>query len=161
MKHKRLKFCATVLLGLGLTSLQAQESVNSSGGDASGNKGSISYSVGQVSYSTNTGTYGTVTQGVQQAYEIYATTGIQETGINLSVSVYPNPTTNYLNLKIEKLELSTFNFELFDMQGKLLQSQNITGNETQIDMSNYVSSTYFVRIINQNQSIKEFKIIKQ
>lgn len=141
--------------------MHAQEAIPASGGDASGNGGSVSYSVGQIAYNSNAGTNGSVTQGVQQAYEIYATTGIQETGINLSVSVYPNPTTNYLNLKIENFQTSTLRFQLFDMQGKLLQTKKVTGNEMQIDMSNYVSSTYFARIINQNQSIKEFKIIKQ
>lgn len=145
----------------GIMGVQAQQSIITSGGDVSGNTGSVSYSIGQVAYITNSGTNGTVTQGVQQAYEIYGTTGINETGISLSVSAYPNPTTNYLNLKIENFELSTLNFQLFDMQGKLLQTQKVTGNETQIDMSNYVPSTYFVRIINQNQSIKEFKIIKK
>lgn len=149
------------LFGITISGIFAQEVVSASGGESSGSGGTISYTVGQVVYGSNTGTNGTVTQGVQQAYEIYVTTGINETGINLSVSVYPNPTTNYLNLKIENFELSTLNFQLFDMQGKLLQTQKVTGNETQIDMSNYVPSTYFVRIINQNQSIKEFKIIKQ
>jgi hypothetical protein len=145
----------------GIMGVQAQQSIITSGGDVSDNKGSVSYSIGQVAYITNSGTSGTVTQGVQQAYEIYGTSGINETGISLSVSAYPNPTTNYLNLKIENFELSTLNFQLLDMQGKLLQTQKVTDKETQIDLSNYVPSTYFVRIINKSQSIKEFKIIKK
>ena len=32
MKYKKLKFSALLLLGLGLTGLQAQESVNATGG---------------------------------------------------------------------------------------------------------------------------------
>jgi len=48
MRHKRLKLSAVLLLGLGLTGLQAQESVNATGGNASGSGGSVSYSVGQV-----------------------------------------------------------------------------------------------------------------
>ena len=146
-------------MGIIIPGIYSQEATPASGGDALGNEGSVSYSVGQVAYITNSGTNGTVNQGVQQAYEIYTTTGIGETGINLSVSVYPNPVTNYLNLKIENFELSALNFQLFDMQGRLLQSKNITDNETQIDMGNYVSSAYSIRIINQNQLIKEFKII--
>lgn len=148
-------------MGIIIPGIHAQESITTSGGNVSGNGGSLSYSVGQVVYQTHTGSNGTVIQGVQQAYEIYVATGIKETGISLSVSAYPNPTTNYLNLKIENFELSTFNFQLFDMQGKLLQTQKVRDNETQIEMSNYAPSTYFVRIFNQNQSIKEFKIIKQ
>ncbi len=62
MKHKQLQLSAVLLLGLGLTGLHAQESVNATGGNASGSGGSASYSVGQVVYTTNTGTNGSVTQ---------------------------------------------------------------------------------------------------
>jgi len=75
MKHKRLKLCALLLFGLGLTGLQAQESVNAAGGNASGSGGTVSYTVGQVVYTTKTGTNGSVAEGVQQAYEISDPTG--------------------------------------------------------------------------------------
>jgi len=58
MRHKRLKLNTVLLLGIGLTGLQAQTSVNATGGNASGGGGSASYSVGQVVYTTNTGTSG-------------------------------------------------------------------------------------------------------
>jgi hypothetical protein len=161
MRHKRLKLSAILLLGLGLTGLQAQTSVNPSGGEASGSGGSASYSVGQVGYTTNTVTSGSVAQGVQQPYEISVVTGLEEAkGINLSVMAYPNPTTDYLQLKVESEKLKDLSFQLYDMNGKLLQNEKLTGTETQINMSNYVPSTYFIRVINGNQSIKEFKIIK-
>lgn len=87
MKYKRLKFCAVLLLGLGLAGLQAQTSVNVTGGNASGSGGSASYSVGQFVYQTHTGTSGSVSEGVQQPYEISVVTGLEEAkGINLSVS---------------------------------------------------------------------------
>ncbi|MBN2820874.1 MAG: T9SS type A sorting domain-containing protein [Bacteroidales bacterium] len=149
------------LLGFAVMGIHAQETTSASGGDASGNGGSVSYSVGQVAYSTNTGINGSIAQGVQHAYEIFVTTGIEEKGVSLSVSVYPNPTSNYLQLKVESEKLKDLSYQLFDMQGKLLQNKKFVGTETQIDMCNYVPSSYFVRIINQNQLIKEFKIIKQ
>jgi hypothetical protein len=161
MKHKRLKLSALLLLGLGLTGLQAQESVNATGGNASGSGGSASYSVGQVVYTTNTGTNGSVSQGVQQPYEISVVTGIEEAkGINLSVSAYPNPTTDYLTLSISEFEISNLTYQLYDISGKLLQSEKITGNQTNIVMSNLVPANYFVKVIAGNQLIKEFKIIK-
>ncbi len=163
MRHKKLKLSAILLLGLGLTSLQAQESVNATGGNASGSGGSASYSIGQLVYTTNTGINGSsVAQGVQQPYEISVVTGLEETtGINLSVSAYPNPTTDYLTLSIDEFDISNLTFQLFDMNGKLLQNQNLTDTETKIDMSNFVPSTYFVKVISKNQLIKEFKIVKQ
>jgi len=46
MKYKKLKLSAVLLLGLGLTGLQAQQSINAAGGNATGSGGMVSYSVG-------------------------------------------------------------------------------------------------------------------
>ncbi len=178
MRHKRLKLSAVLLLGLGLTGLQAQTNVNATGGNASGNGGSVSYSVGQVVYTTHKGSNGSVAQGVQQPYEI-SVAGIDEAnGISLKVTAYPNPTTDYLTLEIDastslsilpilnKLGTSTslciqsMSYQLYDIQGKVLQNQKITDNRTSIDMNNLVPSTYFVKVIQENKTVKTFKVIK-
>jgi hypothetical protein len=49
---------------------------------------------------------------------------------------------------------------VYDLQGKLLQTKELTGTKTQIDMSSYARSTYFVKVIQGNREIKTFKIIK-
>jgi hypothetical protein len=46
--------------------INAQETITTSGGNASGSGGSVSFTVGQVAYTTNTSSAGTVSQGVQQ-----------------------------------------------------------------------------------------------
>ena len=163
MRHKRLKLSAVLLLGLGLTGLQAQTSVNATGSNASGSGGSVSYSVGQVVYTTNTGASGSVAQGVQHAFEISVVTGLgleQAKGINLSVSAYPNPTTDYLTLSIGEFDISNLSYQLYDMNGKLLQNAKITGNQTSIAMGNLVPANYFVKVIQGNKEVKTFKIIK-
>ena len=70
MKYKKLNLGSILLLGLGLTALQAQEVISASGGDASGGGSSVSCSYGQMVYSINIGTNGSVAEGVQQPYEI-------------------------------------------------------------------------------------------
>ncbi len=160
MKHKRLKLSLVLLLGLGLTNSHSQESLNTSGGNASGS-GSVSYSVGQTMYQVYTGTSGSVTTGVQQNYKISVVTGGTETeGVNLSVLAYPNPVVDKLTLTIEDIENSSFSFQLFDAQGKVLDSQDITSNQTSIEMTNLAPATYFVKAFQNNQEIKTFKIIK-
>ncbi|MFA7401873.1 MAG: T9SS type A sorting domain-containing protein [Bacteroidales bacterium] len=162
MRQKKLKLSAILLLGLGLTGLQAQENINAGGGNASGSGGTVSYSIGQVVYTTNTGTNGSVAEGVQQPYEISVVIGIEEAeGINLSVTAYPNPTIDYLTLEVKDFELSTLHFQLFDMNGKLLQNKKLTDTETQIDMSSYVSATYFFKVIQDEKEVKTFKIVKR
>ncbi len=162
---KRLKISVLLLLGLGLTGLQAQESMNSAGGVSSGSEGSVSYSVGQITYQTLTGTNGSVTEGVQQPYEISVITAIEEAkSINLSVSAYPNPVTDHLILRIDDFDISGLYYQLFDVNGKLLQNKKITDSRTDIVMGDLFPSIYFVRVIKNSgishQEVKTFKIIK-
>ena len=158
MKKKILT--AVFLIVFGLSGLQAQEAVLATGGDASGSGGSVSYSVGQLVYTTNTGTTGTVAQGVQQPYEISAITGIEETGIGLEMSAYPNPATEFVKLKIESEKFGNLTYQLYDINGKLLSTKKLTKDETNINMSRYKPSVYFLKVIADNHVVKSFKIIK-
>lgn len=161
MRHKKLKLSAVLLLGLGLTGLQAQEAIPATGGNASGSGGSVSYSIGQVVYTTNTGTNGSAAQGVQQPFEISVITGLEEAKeINLSCSAYPNPTTDFLNLKVENYDNTNLSYQLFDMNGKLLETKKLEGNQTSIVMNDLVPATYFLKVIDNNKEVKIFKIIK-
>jgi hypothetical protein len=161
MPNKKVTLTAILLLVFVLEGLQAQESVNATGGNASGSGGSVSYSVGQVTYQTHTGTNGSVAQGVQQPYEISVVTAIEEArGITLSVSVFPNPTADNLQLNVESEKLKDLSYQLFDLSGKQLQNGKITGNQTSIVMSHLVPATYFLKVTQGNKEVKAFKIIK-
>ena len=161
LKVKSLRVVTLLTFVFSLSTVTAQESVNATGGDASGSGGSASYSVGQIAYKTHTGTSGSVAEGVQQPYEISVVTGLEEAkGINLLVSAYPNPTNDFLTLKIEDDVQTQYIASLYDINGKLLQNKKLVGSETQIDMSNYVPSTYFVKVISGSKEVKVFKIIK-
>ena len=158
MKHKKVKL-SVFLLGLRLTA-QAQQATTATGGNASGSGGTVAYSVGQIVYTTNTGTTGSVAQGVQQAYEISIVLGIEDNSINLELIAYPNPTTNFLTLNVGKAALSTLNFQLYDISGKLIESRKIISSTETIGMENLPSATYFLKVVNNNQEVKTFKIIK-
>ena len=157
MKHKKTFMSAAFLL-LGLGGLHAQENAVTTGGEATGAGGTASYSVGQVVYTTNTGTNGSVAQGVQQPYEISTTVGINETSINLELSVYPNPTTDYWTLKVE--DNTELNYQLYDNQGKIIENKKVTANSTTISMEALPKSIYFLNVTDNKQVVKTFKIIK-
>jgi len=160
-KLKVLGVATLLTFAFSLSTVSGQESVNATGGNASGSGGSASYSVGQVVYTTNISTNGSVAHGVQQPYEISVITAIEEAKyINLTVSAYPNPTTDFLELKVESEKLKDLSFQLYDISGKLLQSEKITGNQTRIVMSNLVPAIYFVKIVQGNKEVKTFKIVK-
>jgi hypothetical protein len=47
------------------------------------------------------------------------------------------------------------------LNGKLLAAQKLEGGETKVAMNHYAAATYFLTIIENNNSIKTFKIIKK
>lgn len=160
MEKKITKTIALLLLSSGVTIVHAQQANTATGGNASGSGGSITYSVGQVVYTTSTGTTGSVAQGVQQAFEIF-TVGIKETALDITLVAFPNPTTNNLALQISDIKKEKLVYQLYDMQGKLINNAQIVAEQTQIDMSGLSTATYFVHITNQdNKKIQSFKIIK-
>ncbi|MFT6922960.1 MAG: hypothetical protein ACJA1C_001968 [Crocinitomicaceae bacterium] len=157
MKHKKtITSVAFLLLGSG--GLHAQDSPTATGGEATGAGGTASYSVGQVVYTTVIGTNGSIAQGVQQPYEISTTVGVNEMSINLELSVYPNPTTNYLTLKVE--DNSDLNFQLIGLQGTVIENNKVNSNSTTINVENLPTATYFLKVTKNNQIVKTFKIIK-
>jgi len=165
MQHKKQVLSAIFLLAIGLTSLKAQEAITAIGGNASGSGGSASYSIGQVVYTTNTGAGGSISQGVQQPYEISVVSGIEEIGINRSYTLYPNPTTENVVLNIdasfsvETQNFASLQYTLSDINGKQIQQQSITDKQTIIPMEQLPAGTYFVTIVAITQ-FKTFKIIK-
>ena len=171
MKYKKKLLTSIMLLGLSvLTSLQAQEAIHTAGGEASGSGGSSSYTIGQMVYTTETGTNGnSVAQGMQQPFEISVVTGIPEAkGINLTVSAYPNPTTDYLILKIGndvetngRSSEKNILYQLFDINGKMINTKKVIKGETKIKTDNLKQGSYLLRIIENNKEIKVFKIIKK
>jgi hypothetical protein len=165
MRHKKFKLSLVLLFVIGLNGLKAQQSINATGENASGSGGSVSYSVGQVVYTTTKDANGLVARGVQQPFEILIVTGIEEArGINLSCSVYPNPTTDYLTLKIAasaSIRIQNLSYQLYDMNGRLFGSGKLESHETQIAMINLVPETYLLEVFDQNKIVKSFKIIKR
>jgi hypothetical protein len=157
---KKLLIILTIMLLF--VGLHAQESTTASGGKASGDGGTVSYSVGQVVYGTHSGTTGSVSEGIQQPYEISVIIGLEETGINLNISAFPNPTTDFLILKIadDAHQESRFTITLYDLNGRVIEQQVVVSNETAIDMASLNAATYILKVNNENQEVKTFKIIK-
>ena len=148
------------LLRYGIT-IQAQNVIPSTGGNAAGSGGTASYTIGQVIYTTNSGTSGSSTQGVQQPYEISIVTGIEQAkDIHLVCSAYPNPTTDFLTLRVENYDKENLMYRLYNNRGILLEDKKVTGNETTISMSGFISGTYFLKVSDNNNEVKIFKIVK-
>jgi hypothetical protein len=168
-KKKTLGVATLLTFAFFLSAISAQQSLNTTGATAIGTGGSATYTVGQVVYTTNSSTSGLVAQGVQQPYEIFEIAEDNEDpvafpeihkGVTLSVSAKFSPSTDRLLLQVPNLGASKITFELFSLQGKRIQSHNITQMQTEIDMSHLGAAPYIAKIMQGSATIKTFKIIK-
>ena len=151
--------CLALFLPISVT--WAQEAMPAAGGSASGSGGSVNYTIGQIVFHTHNGQGGLVAEGIQIPYEVSVVTSIGEfPGINLSVSAFPNPATDYLTLQINEFIHAGLSYYLFDIQGRLLISERISDSHTSIFMGDLVPAIYFVRVIQGNREVKTFKIVK-
>ena len=157
MKHKKIKL-SVLLLFIGI-SANAQQATAASGGDASGSGGNVAFTVGQVDYSSFEDASGSVSQGVQKAFEIY-TLGIKNTELNILLSVFPNPTSDMLTLDVSNYNSEPLSYQLYDMQNRLIHEEGISSNQTQIDLNDLSAATYFINIFQNDSQIQSFKIIK-
>jgi hypothetical protein len=143
------------------TSLHAQESFSASADQVSGAGGSLSYSVGQVVFATyRDKNMGSVAQGVQQTYNITALLGVEIAAIKLELMAYPNPTQDILTIKIDNYKNESLTYQLYDLQGKLWDSQSLQGAQTQLDMKDLAGGSYLLSIQEKEAPIKTFRIIK-
>jgi hypothetical protein len=142
-------------------SLYAQEGFSASGGQALGTAGSSSYTVGQAVFGTYTGSNGSVAQGIQQTYDIVALLGAEISAIKLELVAYPNPIQETLTLKINNYNNEKLIYQLYDLQGKLWDSQSVKGAQTQLDMNDLAVGTYLLSIQDEELLIKTFRIIKK
>jgi hypothetical protein len=139
---------------------QAQESVNSIGGVDVGTGGTVSFSVGQMVYTTDSKESGSVVQGIQRPYRI-TTTDIKKLDNTISFKAYPNPSSDDLFLETNQYRNEKLNYQLFDMQGKLLMTNPIEIPKTQINMRALAVGAYLIQIYNtNNQPIQTIQIIK-
>jgi hypothetical protein len=140
---------------------QAQEAIPVSAGTAVGSSGSASYTVGQVFYTTYTTTAGSVSQGVQHPFEFQTLSNPALTTVSLTAVTYPNPTKDFIILKITDTTLQNLRYTLFDVNGKAIASGSITESSTQIQLKHLAIGAYVLKVIQKNKSLKTFKIIKQ
>ena len=72
------------------------------------------------------------------------TTGI-ENWLDNSVTLYPNPAKEYVDIRVDG-DLNVTMMEVYDVYGKLINTVNVVENPTRINVSNLANGMYFVRV---------------
>ena len=72
------------------------------------------------------------------------TTGI-DSWLDNSVSLYPNPAKEYVDIRVDG-DLTVTMMEVYDVYGKLVNTVNVIDNPTRINVSTHADGMYFVRV---------------
>lgn len=139
---------------------QAQQTTLATGGEAIGVGGTSSFSVGQIVYTINMDGSGSVSQGVQQPYEIF-TLSLKVPELNSTLTLFPNPTKDNLTLQIRGYNNENLKYQLLDLQGRFLIIGQVSSKKTEINISTLANAIYLLQIVNkENKKVKSFRIIK-
>lgn len=140
----------------------SQFSINTSGGDISGEEGSISYSIGQVNYLSYSRDDSYTSEGVQQPLIIsIKQIEIKEDIETFTMAAYPNPVTDYFIIEASSYTNSSLRYHLTDLNGNLINEGSIAAPGTTVDVSRLAVAIYLLNITDNTQHIKTFRIIKK
>jgi len=151
-----MRFLVYTLSILFSTGTLAQQAVVTSGGEAVGSGGSISFSIGQVSYSNDSD--GTIHEGVQQPYEMF-TISVEESLVELELSLYPNPALQELNIEIPNFKAG-LTATIHDSKGQLLERVPLTSSRTTISVVDWAASTYLIHVGDESGNSANYKLVK-
>ena len=169
MRHKRLKLSAVLLLGLGLTGLQAQtmyvkESSGTQTAYALSNIQKMSFSSGNLTVTKTDNSSGIYALSDLRYLNFSdVSTGLQK---DLSVQsqllkVYPNPVGDILNIGLIGMSETEGTLSILNFEGKTLVTRKVSNQGVlSLDISHLPTGIYLCRYSNATE-IKTVKIIKQ
>lgn len=157
MKKINVMFISLLLL---VIPLAAQEVVAPAGHYFEGENMSISFTLGELAVETLYGESIVLTQGFQQS--VLLITSLEELeGADIAVSVFPNPTSNVLTVSVNKGDLQSLSYHIYDLSGVLLSTGEIKNIEETISFREYMTGVYVLSVIKNNKPVHTFRIVKQ
>jgi len=88
------------------------------------------------------------------------TTGVEDVVNSSDLVIYPNPFTNEINVKVKNVDFQTLRVEVYEVTGKLIDSQQFKITPTIRFANNYKKGIYFINVYGDGALIKTEKLIK-
>lgn len=89
-------------------------------------------------------------------FVLVTATGMEE--ITLELNAWPNPVVDDLHLQLQNT--TTFTYELYDMNGCMMERNSVTGELVTIPFSSYASGTYLIRITTDEGTKTTIRVVK-
>ena len=79
---------------------------------------------------------------------------------DISLNIYPNPATDYINIATEKGVASKMKVGFYSLLGKEIQTVGEVDLPYKMDLKTLPGGTYFLRITDESGTYKNFKVVK-
>ena len=138
-----------------------QKSIVATGGSATSLAGTkISYSVGQVAMGTAQTTNFSVNEGVQQPIAVSELSIEEAMRLAVELNVYPNPSSNTLNIARTDDVTSKLDYQLITSDGVVVLSGVLEGQTTAVSLQSLPAAVYLLRVTDGKQQ-RAYRIIKK
>lgn len=157
---------------------QTNYSINSGGGDATGQQGNLSYSIGQIFALQVFKNEGLIDSGVQRSFieevlesnppvvdsadvDIVLNPIPVIDSVALDIVAYPNPVINTLYVDKGNQEFEEVTYQIYDFSGKLLKHGNLENPISEIQLDYIQSGIYLLVVVSNDETVYSLKVIKE
>ena len=156
VKTKVMKFLTVFSLVflpfLGTSQSISPEVIASAGEHFDNGTVQLSWTLGEVMVDTYDNGTNILTQGFHQTE--LTVTSIERELVDVEMNVYPNPTSEYLNIDLGRND-KDINLQLYDMSGKLIHKDVINAYDTKyvLPMQSVASGKYLVQMQSEDGKV--------
>jgi len=155
--------CMFFVFVLALSAQEISPQVLSNAGESyEGQNIQLDWTLGELAVSTLTTPNQQVTQGFHQTY--YTISSLSELPADFGkIAVFPNPTTDWINLDMSFDEIQKVQTSLFDVDGKLIWTKEVSGQvfSEKYSFATLPAGSYFLHFLFNGKSYsKAFQINK-
>jgi Zn-dependent metalloprotease len=79
--------------------------------------------------------------------------------VNINL-LYPNPTSNTIKIEINETSFESGKLQIFDSTSRLIDEKYLNSTSVNLDLSDFSSGIYWIKILSEYSSSKPYKIIK-
>jgi hypothetical protein len=160
MKKQLLTISLIAFIGAVKAQTVMPELLSSSGGSGQNAQGSLAWTIGEPVTATVSDGTSTLTQGFQQPTLLIATAQNEHNNL-LSLFVYPNPTADYVMLKLDQSDDAQYNYRVFDSSGKLVNEGKANFSQPSISFQGLAAGQYTISLLSPKLKQQSISIIKQ
>lgn len=140
------------------STIYSQEVISAQGESYSNANNTMDFTLGEIITETFSNGTNDLTQGFHQT--LVAINSVEDFDVNFLVTIFPNPSSDQITLNVEEYEGLTFN--LYNIQGVVLEKSLLTNNKTTIELSNFPKGIYLLALTKEdNQILKTYRLIKE